>query len=218
MGLHGYVENSNDGVLIVLQATDEEKELFVQALPLVAPAVATIERIDVEECPANCTYDRFEIASSRSEGDEITRVSPDIAICPECLQDRRRQPHRKDYPFINCTHCGPRFTIIQALPYDRAVTTMSDFALCDTCRSEYTDVTDRRFHAQPIACNRCGPAYTLCDSGGAREHDYRHIVSRIASVLTGGGVVALKSLGGYNLLCDADNEQAVTRLREVKGR
>ena len=218
MGLHGYVENSNDGVLIVLQATDEEKEHFVQALPLVAPAVATIERIDVEECPANCTYDRFEIASSRSEGDEITRVSPDIAICPECLQDRRRQPHRKDYPFINCTHCGPRFTIIQALPYDRAVTTMSDFALCDTCRGEYTDVTDRRFHAQPIACNRCGPAYTLCDSGGAREHDYRHIVSRIASVLTGGGVVALKSLGGYNLLCDADNEQAVTRLREVKGR
>lgn len=218
MGLRGYVENSNDGVLVVLQATDEEKNRFVQALPLVAPDVATIERIDVEECPENCTYDRFEIASSRSDGDEITRVSPDIAICPECLQDRRRQPHRKDYPFINCTHCGPRFTIIQALPYDRAVTTMSDFALCDTCRSEYTDVTDRRFHAQPIACNRCGPAYTLCDSSGAREHDYRHIVSRIASVLTGGGVVALKSLGGYNLLCDADHEQAVIRLREVKGR
>lgn len=218
MGLHGYVDNSNDGVLVVLQATEEQKDCFVRALPEAAPAVATIERIDVETLPATTTYDCFEIAPSRSDGNEITRISPDIAICPECLQDRRRQPHRIDYPFINCTHCGPRFTIIKALPYDRGVTTMSDFELCDTCRREYADVNDRRFHAQPIACNRCGPVYTLRDSSGELERDYRRLVERVASTLSGGGLVALKSMGGYNLLCDADNAQAVARLRKLKGR
>ncbi len=207
MGLHGYVDNSNDGVLVVLQATEEQKDCFVRALPEAAPAVATIERIDVETLPVTTTYDCFEIAPSRSDGNEITRISPDIAICPECLQDRRRQPHRIDYPFINCTHCGPRFTIIKALPYDRGVTTMSDFELCDTCRREYADVNDRRLHAQPIACNRCGPVYTLRDSSGELERDYRRLVERVASTLSGGGLVALKSMGGYNLLCDADNAQ-----------
>ncbi len=218
MGLHGYVDNSNDGVLVVLQATGAQKDRFVKALGEVAPEVASIERIDVERYRSAVVYDRFEIAPSRSDGDDVTRISPDIAICPDCLKDRHRQPHRIDYPFINCTHCGPRFTIIKELPYDRGVTTMSDFAMCDTCRHEYTDVNDRRFHAQPIACNRCGPVYTLRDRSGVEEHDYRRIVARLASVLSGGGVVALKSLGGYNLLCDADNEASVVRLRQLKGR
>lgn len=218
MGLRGYVDNSNDGVLIVLQSTCIQKEKFLKALIKSAPAVASIEHIETVQHRVSKEYEGFYIAPSRSSGDEITRISPDIAICSDCLKDRKHQLHRMGYPFINCTHCGPRFSIIEKLPYDRAVTTMSSFGMCDTCREEYADVNDRRFHAQPIACNECGPHYALRDSEGNEDTVYIRIVSRISDVLSNGGVVALKSLGGYNLICDADNEQAVARIRELKGR
>ena len=169
MGLRGYVDNSNEGVLVVLQSTYRQKEKFLKALSGSVPAVASIERIEVTRCECRHRYTRFDIAPSRSAGGDITRISPDIAICPACLQDRKTQIHRKNYPFINCTHCGPRFSIIKALPYDRAVTTMSQFEMCDKCRGEYADVRDRRFHAQPIACNDCGPRYVLRDAGGEEE-------------------------------------------------
>ncbi|WP_418439231.1 carbamoyltransferase HypF [Barnesiella intestinihominis] len=218
MGLRGYVDNSNDGVFIVLQSTCIQKEKFLKALIKSAPEVASIEHIETVQRRVSKKYESFDIAPSRSSGDEITRISPDIAICSDCLKDRKHQLHRMGYPFINCTHCGPRFSIIEKLPYDRAVTTMSSFGMCDTCREEYADVNDRRFHAQPIACNECGPHYTLRDSEGNEDTVYIRIVSRISDVLSNGGVVALKSLGGYNLICDADNEQAVARIRELKGR
>ena len=218
MGLRGYVDNSNEGVLVVLQSTYRQKEKFLKALSGSVPAVASIERIEVTRCEYRHRYTRFDIAPSRSVGGDITRISPDIAICPVCLQDRKTQIHRKNYPFINCTHCGPRFSIIKALPYDRAVTTMSQFEMCDKCRGEYADVRDRRFHAQPIACNDCGPRYMLRDAGGEEETSYERIVERVAYSLSHGGIVALKSLGGYNLLCDADCEEAVCRLRRLKER
>ena len=218
MGLCGYVDNSNEGVLVVLQATGRQKERFLKALSESAPAVASVDRIEVCRSEIRHRYDRFEIAPSRSTGGDITRISPDIAICPECLQDRERQPHRKNYPFINCTHCGPRFSIIKELPYDRAVTTMGSFEMCDKFREEYTDVQDRRFHAQPIACNDCGPCYTMRDAEGVEERSYERIVARVAEVLSQGGIVALKSLGGYNLLCDADCEAAVGKVRRLKER
>ena len=200
MGLRGYVDNSNDGVLIVLQSTCIQKEKFLKALIKSVPEVASIEHIETVQCRVSKKYESFDIAPSRSSGDEITRISPDIAICSDCLKDRKHQLHRMGYPFINCTHCGPRFSIIEKLPYDRAVTTMSSFGMCDTCREEYADVNDRRFHAQPIACNECGPHYTLRDSEGNEDTVYIRIVSRISDVLSNGGVVALKSLGGYNLI------------------
>ena len=218
MGLRGYVDNSNDGVLVVLQATHAQKERFLRALDTSAPAVSSIEEIEVSRHKAVERYAGFDIAPSRSSGEEITRVSPDIAICPDCLRDRKQQLHRINYPFINCTHCGPRFSIIKELPYDRGVTTMNGFEMCDRCRAEYSDVHDRRFHAQPIACNECGPHYTLRDSEGREEGTYASIVARVVQTLVAGGVVALKGMGGYNLLCDADNEQAVNRLRQIKGR
>ncbi len=217
-GLRGYVDNSNNGLLIVLQSTPEERDEFLNDLVQSAPEVAFIEDIEVTDVDCVELCDRFEIAPSHSVGDEVTRVSPDIAICPECLNDRLRQPHRIGYPFINCTHCGPRFSIIEELPYDRSATTMRHFAMCDTCGEEYTEVTNRRFHAQPIACNRCGPRYTLRDSAGDTEEMYSRVISRMAQVLTDGGVIALKGIGGYHLICDADNQAAVSRLRRIKGR
>ncbi len=219
MGLRGYVDNSNDGVFVVLQSTASEKDKFIKALTRLAPEVSSIEEITVTQVPQEETrYADFHIAPSRSEGDIVTRICPDIAICPECLRDRERQPHRKGYPFINCTHCGPRFSIIEELPYDRKATTMRQFELCDTCREEYLNETNRRFHAQPIACNSCGPHYNLCDNQGGVEEDYSRLLARMSEVLMQGGVIALKSLGGYNLICNADNEEAVMRVRQIKGR
>ncbi len=219
MGLCGYVDNSNDGVFVVLQSTTAQKDAFVEVLTRLAPEVSSIEEITVTQVPhEEDRYPDFYIAPSRSEGDEVTRICPDIAICPECLRDRERQPHRMGYPFINCTHCGPRFSIIEELPYDREATTMKHFELCPTCREEYGDKGNRRFHAQPIACNVCGPHYYLHDHEGGVEEDYSRLLSQLGEVLTRGGVIALKSIGGYNLICDADNEAAVMRIRRIKGR
>ncbi len=219
MNLRGYVDNSNEGVLVVLQSTTVEKDEFVERLTRLAPEVSSIEQITVTQVPHEINqYKNFHIAPSRSEGNEITRICPDIAICSECLRDRERQPHRKGYPFINCTHCGPRFSIIKELPYDRKVTTMQGFSLCDTCHREYSDESNRRFHAQPIACNFCGPHYRLQTCDGRIEEDYTQVVACMGQVLEQGGVIALKGLGGYNLLCDADNEEAVMRIRHMKGR
>ncbi len=219
MGLRGYVDNSNEGVFVVLQSTTAEKDEFIKRLTRLAPEVSSIEEITVTQVPHDEErYPNFRIAPSRSEGDEVTRICPDIAICPECLRDRERQLHRIGYPFINCTHCGPRFSIIQELPYDRQATTMHHFELCDTCREEYGDEGNRRFHAQPIACNSCGPHYTMRDRNGCVEANYLRLLTRMSEVLVRGGVIALKSLGGYNLICDADNEEAVNRVRRIKGR
>ena len=151
-------------------------------------------------------------------GEGVTRVSPDIAVCDACLDDMIRQSRRSDYPFVNCTSCGPRFSIIKDLPYDRPATTMASFAMCPECAREYEDETDRRFHAQPIACNHCGPHYTLREKSGTVIDDYPTIRRQLATVLSGGGVVALKGIGGYNLICDPFSPMAVRRLRVLKER
>jgi hydrogenase maturation protein HypF len=162
-------------------------------------------------------YSEFAITPSRDYAESITEVSPDIAVCDECLADLDSDPGRIGYPFINCTNCGPRFTIIKALPYDRTATTMAPFAMCPGCLAEYHDVSDRRFHAQPLACNSCGPSYTL-RAGDHSVTDITLILRSIAERLAGGGSVAVKSTGGYNLMCDALNEEAVMALRHKKQR
>lgn len=218
MHLHGYVDNRNDGVFVMIQATPSQKDDFVKGLTTHKPDVAEIETVTVLEKPVSKPLPDFFIAPSREVDNHITRISPDIAVCDECLQDLISQPHRIRYPFINCTHCGPRFSIINALPYDRPGTTMSVFRMCPECEAEYTDVRDRRFHAQPIACNHCGPHYHLFMKNGYETVDYEEILSRMAAVLRQGGVVALKGLGGFNLICNAENEKAICRLREIKKR
>ena len=160
MGIKGEVDNRNNGVCIRAVLTPEQCDRFISRIKKEHPPVAAIHSVrvtEVEDPAAN--YTDFSITPSRSDSNEVTQVAPDIAVCPECLQDRKEQPHRLQYPFINCTHCGPRFSIIRDLPYDRKQTTMSAFAMCPDCEKEYKTVSDRRFHAQPVACNYCGPFY-----------------------------------------------------------
>lgn len=162
-------------------------------------------------------YDNFSIAVSKGIDDQITEISPDIAVCDECLADMSSDPARANYPLINCTNCGPRFTIIEALPYDRSRTTMKDFKMCSKCSSEYYNILDRRFHAQPVACNFCGPVYLYTSKEGTVTGISR-ILESISSVISSGGSVAIKGTGGYHLMCNALNDDAVARLRLRKQR
>lgn len=218
MHLHGYVDNRNDGVFVMIQATPSQKDDFVKGLTIYKPDVAEIENVIVDETPVSKPLYDFFIAPSREIDNRVTRISPDIAVCDECLNDLVTQPHRIGYPFINCTHCGPRFSIIKTLPYDRPGTTMSVFPMCPECEAEYTDVNNRRFHAQPVACNHCGPHYHLLMKNGYETDDYKEILSRVSACLRQEGVVALKGLGGFNLICNAASERAVLRLRKMKKR
>ncbi|NOZ35604.1 MAG: carbamoyltransferase HypF [Chlorobi bacterium] len=214
--LTGWVENRNDGVLIKINA-DEKKALhFIEEIKKQAPLASSIKEIKLQKTDYEKFTD-FSIKKSESSSNAVTEVSPDIAVCDACLEDMKSQEHRINYPFTNCTNCGPRFTIIKDLPYDREKTTMAEFEMCDTCKKEYTDIYDRRFHAQPVACNNCGPHYTLY----YKCNFYKNIndITDVISYLTEEGkIIAIKGLGGFHLMCDAHNEDAVTDLRKLKNR
>lgn len=250
-GLTGQVCNADDGVVIRVEGPPEAHESFLSELKAHPPNASRIYSIDIRPCTAE-HFNDFQIVKSRSSSTRITQVSPDIAVCSDCLDDMKSQPHRLGYPFINCTHCGPRFTIIRELPYDRPATTMEPFEMCGQCRSEYEAPGDRRFHAQPVACNECGPEYTLIrfpdkgwpgsseDSAGQRKgkkeyaeqrdviqdySEYGNTVTGIRSILEAciglikqGGIIAVKGMGGFHLMCDAENLQAVQKLRNAKMR
>lgn len=214
--LTGWILNRNDGVRIRIQGASANLERFLGDLPEKAPPLARIERITTASVPLESCSD-FRIIPSQSHSRHVTRVSPDVAVCPDCLRDMRQQARRRAYAFTNCTNCGPRFSIIQALPYDRQQTTMRAFHLCPACQREYDDVADRRFHAQPNACWRCGPRYTLIE-GKTRYTDFDRLIKRICALLEGGKIVAIKGVGGFHLVCDATNEAAVAALRARKQR
>lgn len=214
--LKGWVENRNDGVQIRVWCTEDECVNFIQDIRKNAPLASSIYSIVYKGSEAGKFTD-FRITGSSNLSDDITEISPDIAVCDECLHDMKHQAHRIDYPFTNCTNCGPRFTIIRDLPYDRDKTTMDPFAMCPVCEKEYKDVLDRRFHAQPVACNLCGPRYELLE-GEKRKSDLPKIIGRVCRLLENGRSVAIKGLGGFFIACDATNEQAVSRLRSGKRR
>jgi hydrogenase maturation protein HypF len=215
-GLEGWVLNTNENVRIGLRTDPAALDRFIGQIRQQAPAASRIESLSVEMAPPE-DFSGFSIIESENMSGAVTEVSPDIAVCKDCLADMKGQSNRIDYPFLNCTNCGPRFTIIKELPYDRDRTTMQDFVMCPACRHEYEDVLDRRFHAQPTACSDCGPEYTLV-KGTERIRGIHKIISLTASLIDQGGIVAIKGLGGFFLACDALNQAAVKRLRESKHR
>jgi len=212
----GWVENGNDGVRIHAEGLVEDIKQFLAALREEAPEASQIlDIIVIEKEPLESKT--FEIKKSRDYSDEVTEISPDIGLCDKCLAEMKSQPHRLDYPFINCTNCGPRFSIIQGLPYDRAKTTMAPFEMCTVCRKEYTDVMDRRFHAQPVACNNCGPNYELI-SDRITYTGIDNILTEATRLIMSGKILAIKGMGGFHLACDATDEAAVSLLRQRKNR
>ncbi len=216
-GLTGWVKNTTAGVVVEVQGASEDIDAFVDAIPREKPPLALITEIESEVISPVEDESGFVILRSDSSRPSITIVPPDIAVCDACLREMRDPTDRRyRYPYINCTDCGPRFTIIKAVPYDRKNTTMADWEMCEDCRREYEDPSDRRFHAQPTACPVCGPTYRLTDMSGnpVPGDPFR----QAARLLREGYIVAIKSLGGYNLAVDAENSEAVRRLRLRKHR
>ena len=210
-GLRGRVWNDPEGVGI--EAGGEDLEAFVAAISSRAPKLARVDAVEVEGFEG-ALPEGFEIAESRGKGAK-TRVTPDAATCSDCAAEIRGEGRRKGYAFTNCTHCGPRFTILRGLPYDRAQTTMAAFPMCPECRAEYGDPSDRRFHAQPVACPVCGPRVWL--EVGSREIPGDPVALAVDR-LRAGEVLAVKGLGGFHLACDAENAAAVALLRDRKRR
>ncbi len=236
-GICGWVLNAGDGVHIEAHAPADALDAFVAALSEHAPAAARVEYVEVVDLAAHgwdtANEQGFRIVASQDQTAHTTLVSPDIATCDDCLRELFDPADRRyHYPFINCTNCGPRFTIIRSLPYDRAATSMDCFPMCPKCAAEYADPLDRRFHAQPDACFDCGPHITWREASvggepgeaaalpaaGTTRETSDAIIDRCVELLAGGGIVAIKGLGGFHLACDASNEQAVAELRRRKRR
>ena len=225
-GLRGWVANDGRGVSIHVCGASDGLDAFVQALSLEAPPLARVDHVDRTAAALLAPDARFEIVASLRSGSDIevqTGVVPDAATCAECLREVFDPFARRfRYPFTNCTHCGPRLSIIESIPYDRAATTMRAFAMCVDCAAEYADPGDRRFHAQPIACHRCGPrAWLERADPAAIAIDVAtplDAVDAVCTLLQRGQIVAIKGLGGFQLACDACDEAAVARLRERKQR
>ncbi|HIQ06428.1 MAG TPA: carbamoyltransferase HypF [Anaerolineae bacterium] len=214
----GWVRNSSTGVDIEVEGEAEAVMAFVEALTAQAPPLARVQRVDVHPISPN-GFREFTIRYSHSQAG-FTLVSPDVATCPDCLRELFDPTDRRyRYPFINCTNCGPRFTIIQALPYDRPNTTMRVFPMCAECQAEYDDPLNRRFHAQPNACPACGPEVTL-EIGQWKQgvEPQTGDLEATAALLRAGAIVAVKGLGGFHLACDATNPEAVAELRRRKTR
>ena len=227
LGLAGFVTNAPGGVVIELEGPSPVVDRFVAGLAVAAPPLAAITAIESTPLPVRGDAEGFAILSSSTDGPGSTSLPADVATCPTCLAELRDPADRRHgHPFITCTDCGPRFTIITALPYDRAATTMRSFAMCAACAAEYDDPASRRYHAQPIACPNCGPAVWYADAACRPCPITRPesgllgppALARARDVLLRGGIVAVKGIGGFHLACDATQPAAVATLRRRKGR
>lgn len=223
LGLRGWVCNTSAGVEIHAEGESSKVQAFIESLSAEAPPLARVEQVSAwEEAPGN--FSGFDIRESEKSEGRFQPVSPDVALCADCERELFDPENRRYlYPFINCTNCGPRFTIIKDLPYDRPATTMADFEMCDACRAEYEDPANRRFHAQPVACPDCGPfiqlRYSAEDDATLSNIDLRlPAILNARRLLREGKIIAVKGLGGFHLACDARNKKAVAELRNRKGR
>ena len=221
LGLSGSVCNDTKGVTIELQGGEEKIAEFLTRLQSDdKPPLAEINSCQAVDMAVIDGEDAFVIEASNSQGTALSQVTADIATCRDCLAEMAdKRDFRFGYPFINCTNCGPRYSIVKNIPYDRPNTTMSVFAMCDKCAAQYGDVTDRRFHAQPVACGACGPKISLTDNKGETiEAQTDKVIAETAGLLLDGKVVAIKGIGGFHLAVDALNNKAVERLRKRKRR
>jgi hydrogenase maturation protein HypF len=216
--LKGWVRNTSAGVDIEVDGTQKELETFIDSLQVETPPLSRIDTFQFDWIPAN-GFSTFEIVHSEGKSGDFIPISPDVSICQDCMSELLDPNDRRyRYPFINCTNCGPRFTIIKDIPYDRPKTTMGSFEMCPACQAEYEDPLDRRFHAQPVACPDCGPHVWL-ESLNDKTQVLLHQDSAIQLArksLAAGRILAIKGLGGFHLACDATNQQAVGELRQRK--
>ena len=216
--LNGFTLNNTAGVSVEIEGKENDVKEFIAALRSELPPLARIDTLSSEEAEY-VGYTNFEIIHSETDNDKSALISPDIAICDNCLQEMKDPSDRRyAYPFINCTDCGPRYSIIETLPYDRPHTSMRFFTMCEACHAEYIDPLDRRFHAQPISCHHCGPTLQLLDTNHKVLAERTNALTLTAQLIKKGNIVAVKGLGGFHLVCDATNTKAVETLRKRKQR
>lgn len=217
-GLHGFTKNNTTGVSVEIEGDQKHIDAFIEALQNELPPLARIDRIRSEEM-TYVGYQSFKILDSDTDNPKSALVSPDIAICEKCLTEMNDLDDRRyDHPFINCTNCGPRYSIMEGLPYDRPHTSMRAFTMCEACYREYSNPLDRRFHAQPISCYECGPRLKLLDNMHKVLVEGEDALFLTVQSIQKGDIVAVKGLGGFHLLCDATNSEAVEKLRKRKNR
>ncbi|XPV70616.1 MAG: carbamoyltransferase HypF [Halarcobacter sp.] len=216
--LNGWVNNSDTGVNICIEGDELAIESFIDDITQLAPPLSKIFEINCLERDIE-GFNTFEIVKSKSNSNKTTIISPDIAICEDCIDDISDVNNpRFEYPFTNCTNCGPRYSIIKTVPYDRVNTSMDNFTLCRSCKKEYKDPSNRRYHAQPLSCRECGPTIQLLDKNGIKISKDNEALKDLAKLINEGSIVAIKGLGGFHIVCDATNDLAVEQLRQRKNR
>ena len=217
LGLTGFVYNDSQGVYVEIQGCTSDLQLFLDAIQDDQPRLCRITSQRVEHLTIQNNEVEFSVKSSPLGEEVSTFISADTAPCDDCLKELERDKRRKEYPFINCTNCGPRYTIIKSLPYDRERTTMDEFPMCEACKADYEDIEGRRYRAEPNACSLCGPHYTLYKPNRTVV-DTVNVWNTTRELINEGSIIAIKGIGGYHLVCDARNDVAVQRLRKRKNR
>ena len=217
LGLTGFVYNDSQGVYVEIQGCTSDLQLFLDAIQDDQPRLCRITSQRVQHLTIQNNKVEFSVKPSPLGEEVSTFISADTAPCDDCLKELERDKRRKEYPFINCTNCGPRYTIIKSLPYDRERTTMDEFPMCEACKAEYEDIEGRRYRAEPNACSLCGPHYTLYKPNRTVV-DTVNVWNTTRELINEGSIIAIKGIGGYHLVCDARNDVAVQRLRKRKNR
>ncbi|MDQ7060971.1 MAG: carbamoyltransferase HypF [Sulfurimonas sp.] len=217
--VHGTVLNDTQGLVITLTTSAELLKVFLQKIEKELPSLAFIDTINTQKIDSK-VFTSFKILDSQTHHNYSADIPPDIYTCKECEKELfDKTNHRYKYPFISCTHCGVRYSMIYDLPYDRKNTSMKDFEMCEKCNKEYTDPLNRRYHAQPIGCFDCGPTLELIDAQNKKNQLYqKNIVAKVVDLLLKGNILAIKGVGGYHLVCDASNDEAIKKLRLRKAR
>lgn len=216
LNLFGWVNNDEEGVNIALEAKESLIEEFLNTLKNSPPPLAKIDSIKI--LPKEFEdFKCFEIRQSENNFNKSTIISPDMAICQDCINDINDKTNpRYNYALTNCTNCGPRYSIINTVPYDRVNTSMSKFELCSFCKEEYINPQNRRYHAQPVCCEKCGPKIELFNNKNKKLKENYTAIEELAKLINQGEIVAIKGIGGFHLVCDATNDKAVLQLRKEK--